>query len=81
MVVKLKKKDKRKAGFGWEAFNQSTMEKAYKKRCGHVRASDEDVARQKASMGDQYYTSADSLHYGTNPDIPVSVLMNYELTL
>ena len=29
---KARKKEKRKAAFGWEVFNQSTMEKAYKKR-------------------------------------------------
>ena len=28
-----KKKGKRKAAYGWEAFNQSSLEKAYKKRC------------------------------------------------
>lgn len=67
---KAKKKNKRKAAYGWEAFNQSSLEKAYKKRCEHVRATDEDVAKQKASMGIKYYTSADSFEYGQAPDLP-----------
>ena len=67
---KAKKKEKRKAAFGWECFNQSTMEKAYKKRCEHVRATDDDVARQKAELGDKYYAGSDNLDYGTAPNIP-----------
>jgi len=67
---KNKKKNKRKAAYGWEAFNQSSLEKAYKKRCDHVRASDEDVTRQKAAMGEKYYTSADSFDYGQAPELP-----------
>ena len=39
-------------------------------RCEHVRASDEDVARQKAALGDKFYAGSDNLDYGTAPDIP-----------
>eukprot|EP00656_Telonema_subtile_P014087 TRINITY_DN17174_c0_g1_i1.p1 TRINITY_DN17174_c0_g1~~TRINITY_DN17174_c0_g1_i1.p1 ORF type:complete len:440 (-),score=140.15 TRINITY_DN17174_c0_g1_i1:148-1467(-) len=67
---KSKKKEKGKAAFGWEAFNQTSIVKAYKKRCDHVRASDEDVARQKKLLGEKYYTTADSMDYGSTPDIP-----------
>jgi len=63
------KKRNRKAGWGWEAFNQDSLYKAYDKRCEAVQASDADVAKQKAALGDGYYNAGAALNYGQNMEV------------
>jgi len=63
-------KKKKSAAWGWDAFNQNTLYKAYDKRLEGVRATDTDVERQKAEMGAGFYDSAAALNYGQTSTIP-----------
>jgi len=59
-----KDKKAKAAAWGWEAFNQDNLYKAYDKRLESVGATQEEVEAQKASMGAAFYDPAAALNYG-----------------
>merc|ERR1711968_255840 len=64
-----KVKKKKAAAWGWEAFNQDTLLKAYDKRLASVKASETEVEQQKAKLGTAYYDQASALNYGDSAQV------------
>lgn len=72
---KQKKKDKNKASFGWEVFNQDNLFKAYKKRSnGAFGGSDAEKAdysalkHSYAATGGNFYPTANEMDYGAQSE-------------
>ncbi|KAK9811222.1 hypothetical protein WJX72_000229 [[Myrmecia] bisecta] len=64
-----KKREKKEAPTGWEAFNQKSLYKAYEKRTANVPYTQEEYEAMR-SKDPEFYRTADSLKYGASPDIP-----------
>lgn len=58
------KKEKGKAAFGWDVFNQDTLYKAHKKKVAKLKPDLEAYEAAKAEAGEDFYRDANSLAYG-----------------
>mmetsp|Transcript_34491 Transcript_34491/g.108130 ORF Transcript_34491/g.108130 Transcript_34491/m.108130 type:complete len:243 (+) Transcript_34491:301-1029(+) len=63
MEKKKEKKEKGKAAFGWDVFNQDTLYKAHKKRIKKLQPDIESYEAAKANDKD-FFRDANSLSYG-----------------
>uniref|UniRef100_A0AAV1V427 Pre-mRNA-splicing factor SYF2 n=1 Tax=Peronospora matthiolae TaxID=2874970 RepID=A0AAV1V427_9STRA len=64
---KASKKEKRKAAFGWDVFNQDSLYKGYKKRLVHLPTSEESAASVAVTTGDD--ALGDELTYGKDDKV------------
>jgi pre-mRNA-splicing factor SYF2 len=58
------KKEKGKAAFGWDVFNQDSLHKAHKKNLAKLNPDLEAYEAAKAEMGEDFYRDHNSLAYG-----------------
>ncbi|TDH65570.1 hypothetical protein CCR75_007952 [Bremia lactucae] len=63
---KMSKKEKRKAAFGWDVFNQDSLYKGYKKRLANLPVSEESVVAVITTHGNPL---GDELTYGKNDKV------------
>jgi len=64
MKKKQDKKEKGKAAFGWDVFNQDSLYKAHKKNLAKLKPDLEAYEAAKAEAGDEFYRDHNSLAYG-----------------
>ena len=64
MRKKQEKKEKGKAAFGWDVFNQDSLYKAHKKKIAKLKPDLEAYEAAKAEAGDEFYRDHNSLAYG-----------------
>ena len=64
MKKKQEKKEKGKAAFGWDVFNQDSLYKAHKKNLAKLKPDLEAYEAAKAEQGDEFYRDHNSLAYG-----------------
>eukprot|EP00803_Ostreobium_quekettii_P002717 evm.model.scf_361.10 EVM.evm.TU.scf_361.10 scf_361:88853-94390(-) len=67
--AKHEKQKEKPTPFGWDAFNQKTLYKAYEKRAEQVPYTLEDYEEEKKRNPD-FYGDASGLEYGRTPDVP-----------
>ena len=58
------KKEKGKAAFGWDVFNQDSLYKAHKKNLNKLKPDLEAYEAAKAEAGEDFYRDHNSLAYG-----------------
>jgi len=68
-AAKHKKKEKKEAAFGWDAFNQATLYRAYEKRTNKVPYTVEDYRKHKES-NPELYGDDGSITHGRVPKTP-----------
>jgi len=59
------KKEKGKAAFGWDIFNQDSLYNAHKKRLAKMNVDLEGYQKQKEEEGEHFYRDANSLAFGS----------------
>ncbi|KAL4429581.1 hypothetical protein ABPG77_008630 [Micractinium sp. CCAP 211/92] len=64
-----KKKEKKPAPAGWEAFNQATLYATYEKRTEKIKPDRAEYEAAKAA-DPEFYRTADSLKYGAHGKVP-----------
>jgi len=64
MTKKHDKKEKGKAAFGWDVFNQDSLYKAHKKNLNKLKPDLEAYEAAKAEAGEDFYRDHNSLAYG-----------------
>lgn len=64
-----KKREKKPAPEGWEAFNQATLAATYEKRTERIKPDREEYEAARAA-DPEFYRTADSLLYGSTGKVP-----------